>query len=246
MPLSPSEWRSLGCEATGRSGSATGRCATSYGRLVVYPDGINNQIYRFDISAHDKASDAILGAVPGSLLCWPDMIIAAVSLEMHAWSRQQQADYRAKFVAQAHGTPAVLATDATEAALRTIGAKRIGVLAPMSAVNSKSAQDYYEAVGFEVPYATSLGVKKSEEIINVTVDQIHAGFDEINHTDVDTLLHVGGALGIVGMIEDLEARLGKPVVSVNAATYWYALRRHGITDPMPGFGRLLMQTNIVK
>ena len=57
-------------------------------------------------------------------------------------------------------------------------------------------------------------------------------------------LHVGGALGIVGMIEDLEARFGKPVISVNAATYWYALRRHGIDDPMPGFGRLLRETSI--
>jgi maleate cis-trans isomerase len=31
---------------------------------------------------------------------------------------------------------------------------------------------------------------------------------------------------------------------VNAATYWYALRRHGIDDPMPGFGRLLMKRRI--
>jgi maleate isomerase len=208
------------------------------------PDGINNQIYRFDISGHDKASDAILGAVPGSLLCWPDVIISTVSLEMHAWSRAKQDDYRAAFAEQAQGTPMALATDATEAALKAVGAKRIGILAPMSAENSKSAQDYYEAGGFEVPYTTSLGVKKSEEIINVTVDQIRAGFDDINHADVDTLLHLGGALGIVAMIEELEARYGKPVVSVNAATYWYALRRLGITDPMPGFGQLLLQTSV--
>jgi maleate isomerase len=208
------------------------------------PDGINNQIYRFDISGHDKASDAILGAVPGSLLCWPDVIISTVSLEMHAWSRAKQDDYRAAFAEQAQGTPMALATDATEAALKAVGAKRIGILAPMSAENSKSAQDYYEAGGFEVPYTTSLGVKKSEEIINVTVDQIRAGFDDINHADVDTLLHLGGSLGIVAMIEELEARYGKPVVSVNAATYWYALRRLGITDPMPGFGQLLLQTSV--
>lgn len=210
------------------------------------PDGINNQIYRFDISAHDSASDAVLGAVPGCLLCWPDMIIGGVSMEMHAWSRQRQDDYRAAFAAQAKTTPSVLASDATEAALKTIGAKRIGILAPMSAENSKSAQDYYEAAGFEVPYTTSLGVKKSEEIINVTPEQINAGFDQINHDGVDTLLHVGGALCIVAMIEDLEARYGKPVVSVNAATYWYALRRHGIADPMPGFGQLLLQTSIAE
>lgn len=210
------------------------------------PEGINNQIYRFDISAHDKASDAIVDAVPGSLLCWPDMIIGGTSLEMHAWSHQQQADYRGQFSSRADGTPTVLAPDATEAALRTIGAKRIGVLAPMSAENSKSAQAYYEAAGFEVPYTGSLNVKKSEDIIKVTEDQIRAGFAEINHPDVDTLLHVGGGLGIVGMIEDLEAHFGKPVISVNAATYWYALRRHGIAAPLPGFGKLLTLTDITE
>ena len=211
---------------------------------MMRPDGINNQIYRFDISGHDNVSGAMLGAVPGCRLCWPDTIISTVSLEMHAWSRQRQADYRANFAEQAQGTKFALATDATEAALKTIGAKRIGILAPMSAQNSESAQAYYEAAGFEVPYTTSLNVKKSEEIINVTVAQIQSGFEEINHDDVDTLVHVGGALGIVGMIERLEARFGKPVVSVNAATYWYALRQHGITDPMPGFGQLLMQPSV--
>lgn len=208
------------------------------------PDGINNQIYRFDISAHGEAADAILDAVPGSLLCWPDVIVSTVSLEMHAWSREKQDDYRAAFSEQAQGTPMALATDATEAALKAVGAKRIGILAPMSAENSKSAQDYYEAGGFEVPYTTSLGVKKSEEIINVPIDQIHAGFDDIDHDDVDTLLHVGGALGIVAMIEELEARYGKPIVSVNAANYWYALRQLGITNPMPGFGQLLRQASV--
>ena len=210
------------------------------------PSGINNQIYRFDISAHGNASGAILDAVPGSLLCWPDMVIAGVSLEMHAWSRERQAEFRAAFAEQTQGTPFALATDATEAALRTLGARRIGILAPMSAENSKSAQAYYEAAGFAVPYTNSLEIKKSEDIIKVTVDRIHAGFEKIDHDDVDTLLHVGGALGIVGMIEGLEARFGKPVVSVNAAAYWYALRRLGIADALPGFGQLLHHAAIVE
>jgi maleate cis-trans isomerase len=35
-----------------------------------------------------------------------------------------------------------------------------------------------------------------------------------------------------------------PVVSVNAATYWYAPRRHGIADPMPGFGQLSVRSSV--
>ena len=46
------------------------------------------------------------------------------------------------------------------------------------------------------------------------------------------------------MIEELEKEFGRPIVSVNAATYWYALRRHGNADSLPGFGQLLLKTAV--
>ena len=75
-------------------------------------------------------------------------------------------------------------------------------------------------------------------------DQVIAAFEEINKPDIDTLVHVGGALGIVSMIAELEDHFRKPIVSVNAATYWYALRQIGVNDPMPGFGQLLMNRDV--
>ena len=208
------------------------------------PDGVSNQIYRFDISRHDRVREAVLDAAPGALGCRPDMIICGNSLEMRRWSRGKQRDYRARLAEKAGGVPVVTATDACEAALRTVGAKRIAILSPMSAEYSKSARGYYESLGFEAPYATWLKVRESIDIIDVPVERILEAFREIDHADVDCFLHVGGALGMVGMIEELEKSLGRPVVSVNAATYWYALRRHGVTDPMPGFGQLLMKSAV--
>ena len=35
------------------------------------------------------------------------------------------------------------------------------------------------------------------------------------------------------------------VLSVNAAICWYALRKMGINDPIPGYGKLLLETGIV-
>jgi maleate isomerase len=57
-------------------------------------------------------------------------------------------------------------------------------------------------------------------------------------------LHIGSSLGISGMVEDLEQKLVRPVITSNSATYWYALRKHGIVDSMPGFGQLLMKTEV--
>jgi maleate isomerase len=35
--------------------------------------------------------------------------------------------------------------------------------------------------------------------------------------------------------------LGKPVVALNTATYWHALRQCGIDDKVQGFGRLVAE-----
>ncbi len=208
------------------------------------PEGISNQMCRFDLSEHDKVPEAVLKVVPDTRLCWPDVIIGGNSLEMRLWSREQQAEYRAAFEERAGGVPVVLATDATEAALRTIGARRIGVLSPMSPEYSKSVANYYTGLGFEALADTSLLVERSENIIEKTAADAITAFEAIDRPEIDTLLHVGGALGIVSQIEAIEAHFGKPLVSVNAATYWYALRKIGVMDPMPGFGQLLMHPEV--
>jgi maleate isomerase len=43
----------------------------------------------------------------------------------------------------------------------------------------------------------------------------------------------------LGTRERDSRRIRKPVVAVNTATYWLALRRHGITDRLDGHGVLL-------
>ncbi len=213
---------------------------------MMRPEGVNNQMYRFDISNHEKVREAVLATLPQCQGCYPDMIITANSIEMRNWSLDIQADYVGQLEAGAKGVPVVTATDATAAALRTIGAQRIAVLSPMSEVYSKSVQAYYESAGFSVPYATCLDVKESIDIIKVTVDQILEAFKRNDHDDVDTFLHVGGALGMVSMIGELEQQLGRPIVSSNAATYWYAMRKHGIKDTRDDLGKLWTLEEIVE
>ena len=115
----------------------------------------------------------------------------------------------------------------------------------MSDVYSQSVQKYYEAMGFEVPYHAGLQVKKPEDIIKVSIEDALAGFRALDHDDVDTFLLVGAALGIVDMVAELEQELARSIVSTNIATYWYALRRHGITDPLAGFGQLAQISEII-
>ena len=43
------------------------------------------------------------------------------------------------------------------------------------------------------------------------------------------------------LADEAERWLDKPVISVNVATYWHALRMNGITDRIRGFTRLLSE-----
>ena len=44
---------------------------------------------------------------------------------------------------------------------------------------------------------------------------------------------------MVRLADEAERRLGKPVIAINAAIYWYALRQNGLSDRIKGFGGLL-------
>jgi maleate isomerase len=58
-------------------------------------------------------------------------------------------------------------------------------------------------------------------------------------SDIDVILQVGTNLSMVRLAAMAEFWLGKPVIAINTATYWHALRQNGITDKIQGLGRLL-------
>jgi maleate isomerase len=176
------------------------------------PAGVNNQIYRFELESQDDVAGAVLRALPGAHGCWPDLIVGGNSLEMRNWSLARQARYREELLERADGVPVVNATDATEAALRKVGARRIAMFVPLYQETLDSAAAYWEAVGFDVPYRTCMGVRHPRHSIGITLEQVMAVFESIDHDDVDTLMHIGGSLGIGDMIEPLEAKFGKPVL----------------------------------
>jgi hypothetical protein len=75
----------------------------------------------------------------------------------------------------------------------------------------------------------------------ISAAEIRESFLAVDGPDVQALVQVGTNLLCSPLVEQLEAELGKPVLAVNTATAWAALRQHGITDRLSGWGRLLSQ-----
>ncbi|GIT47342.1 MAG: hypothetical protein Ct9H300mP13_1380 [Gammaproteobacteria bacterium] len=57
----------------------------------------------------------------------------------------------------------------------------------------------------------------------------HAILD-LDGDDIDTIVQVGTNLALAGLVDELEQELDKPVVAINAALYWHALRQNGINE----------------
>ena len=62
---------------------------------------------------------------------------------------------------------------------------------------------------------------------------------QLDGPDVDAIVQVGTNLSMIRLAAAAELWLGKPVIAINTATYWHALRANGIQDRIAGFGSLL-------
>jgi maleate isomerase len=62
---------------------------------------------------------------------------------------------------------------------------------------------------------------------------------EVNGPDVDAIIRVGTNLIMARLAGIAEFWLDNPVMVINTATYWHAMRKNGIDDKFDGFGSLL-------
>jgi len=61
----------------------------------------------------------------------------------------------------------------------------------------------------------------------------------IDAPDVEAIVASGANLPFARLADEAERWLDKPVLQINATTYWHALRSNGIADKVYGYGSLL-------
>lgn len=149
----------------------------------------------------------------------------------------------ARFVKQVHdetGLKVSCGSVATVEALKRYGnVKRIAFLSPYWPVMNDVVRAYFEEAGFEVVRDVCFHAPSWTGIAAFTTAECRDGLRKIDGDDVDALVQVGTNLSMVRLAAAAELWLGKPVIAINTATWWHALRTHGIDDRIAGFGRLL-------
>jgi len=141
---------------------------------------------------------------------------------------------------QASGLKVSVGSHACTAALQTYGGvKRIAFMSPYFPAANDEVRRYFQEAGFEVVRDLCLQCPSWTAIAAIPVATIRQTFRALDGDDVDAIVQVGTNLSAVRLSAAAELWLGKPVIAINTATYWHALRNNGITDKVAGFGRLL-------
>ena len=130
--------------------------------------------------------------------------------------------------------PALAGVTATKA----LGVQKLALLTPYPEAASQKLADYFAQKGCEIISHHCLNIADDRDIARVNEDDLIAMAEEIDQADADAVFLSCTALPAVSIIERLEDRLGKPVISSNQAMIWMALRLAGCDYQTPKGGKL--------
>ncbi len=129
--------------------------------------------------------------------------------------------------------------EATFAALRALGAKRICFIPPYNDEINRSMRRHIIEAGFEVPVMGSWNLSEDEKVGKLSPSTVRNAVLELGALDsVDAVFVSCTNVRLADQVESLETELGKPITSSNHAIAWHCLRLAGIDDVIPGYGRL--------
>jgi len=145
------------------------------------------------------------------------------------------------------GVPAITTTTAVSAAFDVLRVKRIAVATPYTSEINRNEKESLELRGLHVTAIQGHHEAIApHELENDMIGRLlpQTAYDmglKVNGEDNQAIFISCTNFRAIEIIERLERETGKPVISSNQATLWYALRKLGIKDSIKGFGSLLEQ-----
>ena len=178
-------------------------------------------------------------AVRDVVCCEPTRMVMGMSAETFWDGVEGNAAFTDRVRSMSGGLEVTTGATACREALQAFGARRIAVFSPYQPVADDQVGTYFTEAGFEVVRITGLRCATATAIAAVTPDEVMGVARELDGDDVDAIVQVGTNLSFVREADALEREFDKPVLAINAATFWHALRAEGIEDTIDGVGRIL-------
>lgn len=217
---------------------------------MLRPHGVTNHIARISIKERPLTTEqafmdhvqamreGMRTAIDQVMTCQPTHVIMGVALEAF-WGGVAAAEELQNELSSRAGVGISMGSTATVAALKCHGAKSIAVLTPHQPRGDEQVHRYFEQAGFVIRRLIGLKCPSPVQIAHTPRSRVIETLRAVDGDDIDAIVQVGTNLAAIDTCAEAERWLGKPVLAINAVTYWDALRRSGITEQVLGHGSTL-------
>ena len=197
-----------------------------------------------DLEAYkDQFLGGLQAAVDSVLLAQPQYLIMGMSLE-HIIAGIDAIRAPMKAIETYAGLAWATWHDAIEAALKSYGARRIGIMTPFDQQGNANAARMFNDLGFDVVASVGFSCADALHIAHLPDWAKEKAILELLATPanrLDAVVQCGTNMSLIDVSEKLEPVVGLPILGINAVTFWYALRENGFEGPLNGAGRLLRE-----
>lgn len=223
----------------------------------IIPRGVSWHFSRFMIAHADLSDDenfmrfldmlrqTIGVSIESLMTSKPDHVMMGMSAETF-WGGIKGNDGFVDRIHEAvgHDTGLTTGANAVISALEALGVpgnanKTVAVITPYQPVGDRNVRLFFEDSGYNVKHVLGLRCENAHDAIALLQD--HVVMDavrQVDGDDIDAIIQVGTNLSTASYFPVLEKWLGKPVLPINVATAWHALRSCGVHDQYDHLGLL--------
>ena len=201
-------------------------------------DAVSNESF---MNATLVIANNVLEAVDSVMTCSPSYLVMGMSAITFYGGAKGADDFQQQVINRSKLSVSIGSHATSEALKMFDGVKKIGFLSPYFPAANEQVRLYFKEMGFDVIADSCLECPSWTQIAQVPKRVIHQKMEEINNKGVDALVQVGTNLPMARLVEEFEAEFSKPVIAINTATYWHALRNNNVNDQLEGFGSLMSE-----
>lgn len=143
------------------------------------------------------------------------------------------------------GVPASTSSLAQLEVLAHYGIQKFGLATPYVKATARQMAATYESAGFEVVSQARLDISTNTVVGATSFDTIKQLLRDADSPSAECIVVGCTNLPAAAVLDEMEHELGKPIYDSIAVTLWQALRMVGINNPLHGWGRLLIDHEVI-
>lgn len=203
----------------------------AYATRIMARGNLTPDVVRLMETQVDRAVDE-LAATGVDVIAYADMVTTFIMEK--GWNEAKVAQ-----IAERTGIRCVSAWTSLRDALQALGVRRFAVGTPYPAVIHATVLPFFEAQGFAVVGNATLDILAMGDVPKIDGSILESFVRALPKSGADAVVLLATDLPTFSSIAGLEHACGCPVLSSNQVILWASLRAAGVTERLPGMGKLM-------